>query len=311
MIKPLPRSSGISAFVMPSKNNPLVSVICIGYRHGAFILKALESVHSQSYPNIEFIIVDNGSEDGSASIITNWAVDKEVITLMFHQNLGHCLAFNQALALAKGKYVVDLSGDDVLHKNRIERQVDFFETQSEEVGVIYHRAMRVDEAGKELTEWRKGGDFFGQSGDLFGPLLMRTFIATPTMMMRRSLLQQLNGYNEQLSFEDFDFWLRSSRICRYAFQNELLTFWRIHRASQSHAQLHSGKRRMLSDVAQVMNWAKSQLRNEAEEEAFRHGCAYYLRQAWLIRDSELVRVFYRLAFQQAFSPVNWFLSKTV
>ena len=86
------------------------------------------SVFQQTYSNIQVIIVDDCSTDGSVSII------KKIISRYSHQiqfvalkqNVGNCKAFNQGLALATGEFVIDFSTDDLMLPDRIEKQVEFF-----------------------------------------------------------------------------------------------------------------------------------------------------------------------------------------
>lgn len=263
---------------MPAEQRPLVSVICISFNHERFVAEAIDSVLKQDYLYVELIVVDNGSNDSSQQIIEQKALQFGFKTMLHDQNLGHNKAFNLAFAQCKGTYVIDLSADDLLHPERISKQVSFFQKQNPLVGVIYHRALCIDEEGKALQEWQKGKPFYGQSGDLFGPLLMRTFIPTPTMMMKREVLEVLGGYDENLSFEDFDFWVRSSRSFHYAFQDECLSSWRQVASSHSRVQLSHGRSRMLQDVLQVLTWAKSQIQNPYEKRCFVKGCQYYFTQ---------------------------------
>src|SRR5258708_38496375 len=96
--------------------SPLVSIVCLCFNHERFVGEALRSVFQQTYSNIQIIIVDDFSTDGSTSIIKKVISDytHKIQFLGLTQNLGNCKAFNQGLALATGDFVIDFSTDDVM-----------------------------------------------------------------------------------------------------------------------------------------------------------------------------------------------------
>ena len=105
---------------------PWVSVICTAYNHEDFIDEALQSVVSQDYPNVELIVIDNASTDATAGRISAFIAHHPTIQFIQNrENLGLNRAFNQGLTRAGGRYVIDLSADDVLLPNRIRKQVCF------------------------------------------------------------------------------------------------------------------------------------------------------------------------------------------
>lgn len=207
---------------------PWVSVICTCYNHEEYIEQALDSVVNQDYPNVELIVIDNGSTDRSAERITKFVSSHSAVKFIANStNLGLNRAFNQGLALANGRYVIDLSADDVLLPDRIARQADTFEQLSGPYAVVFSNATYINSQGQEIgchyAVDRKGHARARiPSGNVFKSILESYFICTPTMMMRRDVLNELGGYDETLSFEDFDFWVRSSRLYQYAYIDEVL-----------------------------------------------------------------------------------------
>ena len=104
--------------------NPLVTVICIAYNHAPYISEALNSVLAQSYPNTQIIILDDGSTDNGPEEIQRCISEKpEVVFIPHVTNQGYTKTFNQGLALAKGKYIVDFALDDVMHADFLSRSV--------------------------------------------------------------------------------------------------------------------------------------------------------------------------------------------
>lgn len=202
---------------------PLVSVICLCHNHERFVREALQSVIDQTYSNVELIIVDDASTDGSEGIIRQWlASHAHVIFLPLEKNRGICRAFNEGLSKARGAYVIDLAADDRLMPKRIARGVEWLASRPD-CGVQFSDAEIIDEKGNRL---RLHSDRFPHDtipqGNVFRDILSRYFINSPTMMMRKKLLNDLLGYDESLAYEDFDFWVRSSQRTAYTYIPEVL-----------------------------------------------------------------------------------------
>ena len=232
-------------------SHPLVSVICLCYNHEKFVEEAMESVLTQTYSQIEVIIVDDASTDQGVAVIkkmlSNIPADQagSIQTVFFPENLGNCKAFNRGLALAHGKYVIDFATDDVMLPERIEKQVKFFEQLDESYGVVFTEAAYMDENGQHLYYHfqNKLSHLYPDkipTGDVYAEVLSTYFISAPTMMMKKKVLDELGGYDEQLAYEDFDFWVRSSRHYQYAFLDECLTKVRKTGQSMSARLYHPG-----------------------------------------------------------------------
>ncbi len=211
---------------------PLVSVIALCYNHERFIIECLQSVVNQTYKNVELIIVDDYSVDKSREKILEFYDTNATCHCIFNEeNIGNCRSFNQALEISKGKYIIDLSTDDVLLPNRIEVQVKLMEISSE-VGVVFSDANYINEKSEYIGNFKKniGLPF----GNVYKDVLAGSCYTMPvTMMMRRTILEQLNGYDTTLAYEDFDFWVRSSRICDFGYVPEVLSYQRILEGSYS------------------------------------------------------------------------------
>lgn len=206
-------------------NLPLVTVVCMCYNHGKFLNEALNSVINQSHPNIELIICDDASTDNSVAVIQTFVAKyPSTKTILNTQNTGNCTLFNKALKIAQGKYIIDLATDDILLENRIEKQVQFFENQTPQTGIIYHHANLINEFGDKIGDTLKQAVF---QGNVFERVISQYFVCPPTMMMRKEMLLSINGYNETLAYEDFDLWVRAAEKWHFYFQDEILTSKRI------------------------------------------------------------------------------------
>ncbi len=265
-------------------NKPLVSIVCLCYNQAAFVQEAVESVWAQTYSAIELIVVDDGSSDESVAVIESLLKDRpEVPFLKLPQNIGNCKAFNKALEISKGKYVIDLAADDVLMRGRVEEGVEILEAAGEEYGVHFTDAVYIDIHGRELKSHFKR-DKIGRliervpQGRVYADVLQRYFICTPSMMMRKSVLDALDGYDESLAYEDFDFWVRSARKWQYCFSDKVLVKKRIVPGSWS-ARQYEKKNRQLESTLAVCVKAKQMNKNSEEDYALSLRLGYEIRQA--------------------------------
>lgn len=281
-------------------SNPLVSIIALSYNHSNFIEEALDSVCRQTYLNLELIIVDDASTDDSAALIEAYlqkqAVSFPVKTILLKENLGNCAAFNRGLALAQGKYVIDFATDDLLLPQRIAQQVACFEDLSLDYGVVFTEAEYIDETGKHL--WFHYQERLKQlrpipTGEIYAQVVARYFISSPTMMIRKKVLDEMGGYDERLAYEDFDFWVRSARKWKYAYLDICTTKVRKHWRSMSTQQYQKGDSQLYStylvcEKALVMN------SNSEENTALVTRVRYELRQAIIHRSFREMELLFQL-----------------
>ncbi|MEP2024215.1 MAG: glycosyltransferase [Reichenbachiella sp.] len=284
---------------------PLVSVICLCYNQSKFVIESLDSVLNQNYDSVELIIVDDASTDGSKKVIKNWLKNyPEVPFLDLPKNLGNTEAFNQGLSLAKGKYIIDLAADDMLLNNRIAEQVIFFEKQRANVGVIYSDTHYMDENGHLLYTHFEGLNLVPFEGDVYERLIDTYFVPTPTMMVRSDVLTELSGYDESLAYEDFDFWIRSSRKWHYAYQPEVLTATRLVSGSQSTFFYHQNDKKLFSTLKVCR---KIQHLNKCKEEdlALSRRVKYEIRHAFLAGKKAELNGFFSLLKELSHIPIKY------
>lgn len=219
---------------------PLVSVICLCHNQEKFVQEAISSVLTQTYGHIELIVVDDGSTDGSKQSVRDGIKNTKALFIDLEDNLGNCTAFNKGFSKCTGEYVIDLAADDMLLPNRIEEGIRDF-NHSPESGVHFSDAFIMNENGQALrTHYQRGPDGSLQGivpeGDVYEDLIKTYFICPPTMMVKREVLEHLGGYDETLTYEDFDFWIRSSRYFRYLFNKAPLVKKRMVKKSLGSAQ---------------------------------------------------------------------------
>lgn len=208
---------------------PLVSVICNCLNHENFIFEALESVAKQTYTNIELIVINNGSSDDSQKKILEFIKENpQVKFINLEKTLTHNKVFNLAFKQSNGEFLIDLSGDDKLLPDCVEKQISFFKKQNSEVGLVFGNVLEINEKGVFLRNYFdvdengkvKDKSLFETNYEklLKGGLCMCSVSA----MLSRKYFEILGGYNENLFFEDLDYWLRLSFKYRIAFLDEFL-----------------------------------------------------------------------------------------
>jgi len=263
---------------------PLVTIVALCHNHAPYLQEALDSILAQDYAPLEVWLVDNGSDDGSPAILRAYAqANPAWHLLLLPENIGNCRAFNQAFFQSKGEFVVDFATDDVLLPQRLSQQVALFAELPADYGMVYSNCELLTEGG-QLLGLHHRPDGRGQlrplpaSGWVFAEVLSRYFISTPTMLMRRATLLALGGYDEGLSYEDFDFWVRASRDWRFQYQDAVTTRKRKHPRSMS-AQVTTTRDPYLASTLAVCRKALALCRTPAEARALARRLRYELRHA--------------------------------
>ncbi|HOX83369.1 MAG TPA: glycosyltransferase family A protein [Chryseolinea sp.] len=278
---------------------PLVTIICLCYNHAVFIREAVESVIHQSYKNTQIILIDDASKDESVQEIDKLKNQYPFLeTVLLPVNVGNCKAFNAAFKLAKGEYIIDFATDDVMMPDRIEKQVHFFEHLDHSYGVVFTDAVYMDVNGFVFRNhfeylFSKGLLTSIPQGDVYQAVLRQYFIASPTMMIRRNVLDELGGYDENLSYEDFDFWVRSSRNYKYALLNEKLTKIRRKHKSLSSGWYKPGDQQLHSTYV-VCKKAQEINRSEGDTLALAKRARYELRQSFFSENHVEAKLFFQL-----------------
>ena len=289
---------------------PLVSIIALCHNHARFLRAALDSILAQDYPRLEVWLVDDASHDESPAILREYAQAHPAWhLLLLPANVGNCRAFNQAFFQSTGEFVVDFATDDELLPGRISQQVALFAALPPTYGVVYSNCELLSETGRPLglhqrPDPRRPGQLRPRpaSGWVFADVLARYFISAPTVLVRRATLLALGGYDETLSYEDFDFWVRASRDWQFYYQNEVTTRKHKHPRSKS-AQVTSRRDPYLASTIRVCRKALALCRTAPERAALRERLRYELGHALRRRQLPEARALARLYTQT--SPPGW------
>jgi glycosyltransferase involved in cell wall biosynthesis len=213
-------------------SSPAVTVIALCFNHERFVIEALESIHAQTCQDFELIVTDDASRDSSPDLIADWLRQHrpDAHFIRHRSNAGLCPTLNEALARARGKYICMIATDDCWAPDRLERHLAVMAGQPDSVAVVYSDVAQMDEAGHPLPqnfiEQHRPG-FSPPSGRLFSALADGNFIPAMAATIRRAALTAVGGYDERLSYEDYDMWLRLSARFDFVFCPGTVARYRI------------------------------------------------------------------------------------
>ena len=213
---------------------PLVSVVIPSYNHAPYIEATISSVLAQTYPHLELFVIDDGSRDDSVARITRLLDERKDAraTLIARENRGLCATLNEGLRLSRGRYFAYLGSDDLWEPVKLERQVAALEAAGERVGAAYSDSYVIDAEGKLLD--RYGRQYRYRSGDIYRDLLVMDYMPpSPTNLFVREKLIAVGGFNEDVTIEDYEAWLRLTRRFHVIYQPDVLASFRIHRTNTS------------------------------------------------------------------------------
>lgn len=236
----------------------LVTVICIAYNHEDWIEETLESVRLQDHQSKELIVVDNGSTDGTPTKIRQWinqSAGRLSVQVLFNKEMQpYCKLFNEVLAKVKGKYVIDLSGDDVLYPEHLTASVRELQ-KSPDAAFVFSDAYILDERGEVKTFYKR--DLNGELDEememsqVFSTLIRRNFICSPTVVFNSDILRNEGGYDESLYYEDFDIQIRLAGKYPVVFSDHIGVMKRKHSGSMSARQYLRYQSKMLPSTVKV------------------------------------------------------------
>ncbi len=210
--------------------SPLVSIATLCYNQEGFLIETLDSIKTQTYSNIEVILLDDYSNDNSVEIIEKWLEENNCSWrfIKHTENQGLCKTANEALSLAGGEYFQIIACDDVLYPDKIERQVNLFSKLHENVSVVCGDLELIDEEGKTT-----GYDHntFKDDDVSYTDLLTECIVRAPSVLIKKQIFDVVGNYDERLFFEDWDLWLRIVKKAKIKKDNYVNVKYRMHSSS--------------------------------------------------------------------------------
>ncbi len=251
-------------------NQPLISVIIPAFNAEIFLAKTLESVLSQTYQNIEILVVDDGSTDTTAEIIKSFAQKDSRISLLQQSNAGVAAARNLAIEKSRGEYIAPIDADDIWYPQNLEKQVKCLNSSPPSVGVVYSWSVDINE--QDLLT----GGFYNSTieGEVYKALVYKYFMGNASSsLIRRICFERVGGYNSQLKAEnaqgceDLELFLRIAEHYQFKVVPEFLVGYRQIPSSMScnYAAMAKSHSLIMADVrerhpeipAHIYRWSNS------------------------------------------------------
>lgn len=195
-------------------DHPRISVLLPVFNAERYLRNAIDSILEQSFTDFEFIIIDDGSEDGSGKIIDDFICRDDRIRLIRRANTGYVRALQDGLEIARGDIIARMDADDIAARDRFSKQLSFLDCNPNCVAVGSWVTF-VDEDGASLFQWQP--PLYHESIDKECLAGHGGMIIHPAMMMRRVAFDQVGGYRNEFEYaEDFDLILRLAEIGKLA-----------------------------------------------------------------------------------------------
>jgi glycosyltransferase involved in cell wall biosynthesis len=226
----------VAAGVLVNGKGPLVSIVIPTYNYAQFVGRALNSLLSQTFSDIELIVIDDASTDDTPKVLEAYRGDTRVRLVRHDSNQGHIRTYNEGLVMARGEYVGLLSADDVcLRPDAVARQVAVFESDPR-VGMVYSAQAWVDESDRLLQVNRRfPADRVREGLDEFKDLIFTNYVPASGTLVRRACHELLGYYDERFpDAGDWELWLRISTRFRLGYIAAPLYGWRLHGTNMHH-----------------------------------------------------------------------------
>lgn len=203
---------------------PEVSIIMSAFNEEKFLDNSLQSVLHQTFDKWELLITDDCSSDSSWKILQRYrSLDKRIRLFLNEKNKGLAKNLNMMIKEANSQIIVRFDCDDLMHKERLQKQFQFL-VKNDDVSVVGSGANFIDSQGSFIkTVLMPETDNLIKKHLIKGPAFIH-----PSTMMRKSFLDSLNGYDENLKkAQDYDLWLRGRSKYEYANIQEPLISYRV------------------------------------------------------------------------------------
>ena len=204
---------------------PLVSIVTPSFNQARYLEATIQSVLSQNFPRLEYIIVDGGSNDGSVDIIKRY--QSKLAWWVSEKDQGQTDAINKGLAHAKGDVLAWLNSDDTYNPNAISSAVDFLQVHPE-VGLVYGDANYINENGRVI------GRFPAAQTDLHR--LRRGYVHIPQQaaFFRADLWRMVGPLDPSFYFAmDYDLWVRLARRSQVKYIAQTWANFRLHTSGKT------------------------------------------------------------------------------
>jgi glycosyltransferase involved in cell wall biosynthesis len=241
--------------MIESLKNDKVLIVITCFNHEKYVERTIRSVVNQTHQNIEIVVIDNASKDNSKAIIQKLALEFSFFKVILNEtNLGVCKAVNIASTSSSADYFIDLAADDVLKPNYCYECLTAFQDLDETFGCVITRVFDIDE--NDIVIYKH--DFNSTKTSNFESVLNGKTAPLISHFYRLKIFKELNGYDENLIFEDRDFTLRFAQKYNYFFLDKSLFGYRF--LSQSLSKGYKTKKKMMDSYLEILQKLENTLK---------------------------------------------------
>lgn len=207
--------------------NTLVSILIPVFNAEKYLAEAIESILNQSYSDFEFLIINDGSNDKSEEIILSYS-DQRIRYIKNESNLKLIKTLNKGIQICKGKYIVRMDADDISHPERIQKQVEFMESNPD-IGICGSWFETFGEVDTSIVRYKETHD------EIMTKMLYQCHLCHPSIILRREIFDDPDMYFDENypHAEDYDFYLKVSKKWKFHNIQEAILKYRIHNESVS------------------------------------------------------------------------------
>ncbi len=213
------------------ENSPLVSIVIPLFNAKDYIAETIESVLKQSYKNIELIVVDDCSTDGSYELVEDFSKrDSRVKLIRLEQNFGGpAKPRNIGVKNSKGDYIAFLDADDIWEEEKLEVQIGLMEQEG--YNFTSTNILNVDENLKDIDSRYSISNFLRRISKKRGvcDLIKNSFIATSSVVVKRDIIEKFSEDRDFISVEDLCLWIRllDKKETKYSYISQKLVKYRV------------------------------------------------------------------------------------
>ena len=205
----------------------LVSVVIPCYNHEDFVQASIQSVINQTYENIELIIIDDGSKDGSIAKIEEMTklCEQRFVNFEFRSrpNKGLSATLNEAIEWCQGEYYSGIASDDVILSHKLKVQVEFLNSHHN-VLAVFGGVQHIDENDKIIATSLSKSRYYD-----FKRIIMHKFdLPAVTQLIRLQALKETGGYDSSIVLEDWYMWLKLTKHGSIYYMSEIFALYRQH-----------------------------------------------------------------------------------
>lgn len=214
-----------------------ITVVTPSFNQGIYIRRTIESVLSQDIDDLEFIVMDGGSTDGTVDILKEY--DKRLIWRSEHDK-GQADAVNKGIMEAHGDIIGWLNSDDIYYPDAIKKVLDVFE-RNPEINVVYGNANHIREDDSVIEEYYTEDFDYERLKDV-------CFICQPSVFFRKKIVDKYGYLDEKLQYcMDYEYWLRLGKGEKFFRLDELLAGSRLYEDNKT-----LGNRRKVHEEMLIM-----------------------------------------------------------